>query len=100
MSGEVLIADSKPSRLAYALERFEHVKRIAFDPVPGGCAENTREPVDGGIDVGADQQAPELVVVSGVGDHREIPTWEHRLEFHGEHGPSGPPGQHDHPHRK
>ena len=35
MSSEVLIADSKPRRLAYALERFEHLKRISLDPVAG-----------------------------------------------------------------
>src|SRR5487761_1182711 len=99
MGGEVHVADSKPGRLPQPLKRLERYERVALEPVAGLVIESTGEPVDGSVEVRAHEQAPELVVVSGVGNHRELTSWQHRLQARREHGPSGASGEDDHPHR-
>ena len=69
MGGEIFVTDPKPCRLTHLLERGEQMERVAVHAVSRFVVEDAGKAVDDGIDVGTDEQTPELVVVSRIGDH-------------------------------
>ena len=84
MGGEVAVADVEPRGHAVALERAEGREGLAREPPAGFGVVGAREGVRDGIEVGADPQAVEPVVVAGIAhddhvgriDHLEQPRQE------------------------
>src|SRR5438105_1718052 len=99
MRGEILVADAKPRGLPGMGEAFEHPEGVAFDSVAGRVVEYACEPVDHRVDVGTDQQAPELIVVGGVGDDGQLVFRRNRLNSRGKRGTACASRQHDDLHR-
>ena len=87
--GQVAIADAKPGRLAQPFKRLQRVERVPGLAVAGGGVEHSREAVNGRVDIRADEQTPELVVVSSVRDHGELTGRHKRLEAGRELGAAG-----------
>ena len=82
--GEVSVPDSKPGLLAHRAQRVESVERLVLLTVAGCLVEHAGQAVDDRVDVRGDQESPELVIVGGVGDHREIAAGKHRIEARGQ----------------
>src|SRR5205807_1739507 len=70
--------------LACFREAFENRESVLLDPIARLVVEDPREPVDDGVHIGTDEQAPELIVVSGVRDDDELVFWRDGLDAGGE----------------
>src|SRR5579864_2221426 len=92
---EVRVADAKPDRLTGPRQRVEHMERVVLQPIARFLVEHAREPVDDRVDVGTHEQTPELIVVGGVRDHREIRGAEQRLHTRGQARTARPAGEDD-----
>src|SRR5207237_10246157 len=83
----------KPRRLAQARERINNLEGLPRLTVAGLLVENARQPVDHSVDVGANEQPPEFLVVAGICDHRQVTRPQHGVEARGQLRPSRPPRQ-------
>src|SRR5216683_4961179 len=89
---EVFVSDAEPGLLAHLAQRVKRVERLVLLSVAGSLVEHTREPVDDRVDVRADQQPPELVIVGRVGDHGEIAGGKDHIKSRGQLCPAGAAG--------
>ena len=83
MSGEILVAQPKPGRLAEPRQRIEHVEGLVALSESCFVVEDPGQSVDDRVNVRTDQQSPELVVIGGVGDDRQVAGWQHRVQARG-----------------
>ena len=75
-------------------------KRVVAHAESGCVVEEPGEPVENRVDVGADQEAPELLVVGGVGHDGQVLRGEDAGEACRQTRTTGSAGEQGHPHRK
>ena len=72
MRGEVAISEPEPRRQGVALERVDSRERLPGEAPPGVRVLGAGQRVRHGVEVGADEQPVEPVVVARVHDHRDV----------------------------
>jgi hypothetical protein len=72
VDADVAVPELEPGLLTKASEHRLRVEGVVANAEARRLIEDTGQPVQDGVDIRADQQTPELVVVSGVGDNREV----------------------------
>ncbi len=100
VDADVAVSELKPGLLAEAAKHRLSVKRVVAHTESRRVVEDAGEPVEDRIDVGAHQQTPELLVVGGVDDDREVRGRQHGGESGRQPGSPGPSGEQRHSHRK
>ncbi len=99
VGGKVAVANAKPCRLAQPAQSFQGRERVPSLPVPHRFVEHAGKAVDRRIHIRAHQQPPELVVISRVGDDREVARCKQLLEAGCDLGAARAAGQNYHLHR-
>src|SRR4030088_2317440 len=100
VSGQVFVAEPEPWRLTDPREHVEDVEGILLDPVAGFVFEHAPESRDGAVDVGTDQETPELVVICRVRDYGQLHVGRNRLDPCRQRSATRTTGEDDHFHRK
>ena len=70
--GEVAVSEPEPRRQPVAVERVDGRERLAGEAPPGVGVLGAGQRVRDGVEVGADEQTVEPVVVARVDDHRDV----------------------------
>ena len=97
MRREVLVAEAEPRVDAVALERTEGGEGLPGEAPAGLGVVGAGEGVGDRVEVGADEQPVEPVVVAGVDDHRDLARVDHVEQAAQEAGGSDATGErHDH----
>ena len=92
--GEVAVGEREPARSPELLEPLVDGEGVVADAPAALLVDRVGEPVRAEIRVGADEQAVDLAVVGGVGDHGELGA-EDLLEARRELRPAGAAGEDD-----
>src|SRR3712207_1510081 len=95
---EVPVTQLEPGVLAVAGEHLQGVERLVPYPPAGIGVCDPGQGVHDRVQVGADAQSPEVEVVGGVHDHRELPRSERFIETGGELRAADPAREGEHPH--
>src|SRR5581483_6860586 len=72
MGRQIAVANAEPCRLTEFPHRLKAMKGISTNSPSTLAAQNVREHIGDGVDVGGDVQSPPLVVVAGIHDDREF----------------------------
>src|SRR5438552_2605905 len=94
VGGEVAVTELEPRRLAVALEQVQGLKAFRVQSPAQVTIDEARQGVEHGVDIGADVEAPELLVVPGVADNGERCRREQLLQSFHELHPADPTAQH------
>src|SRR5581483_188908 len=87
----------EPDRFAQLSHRLEAEKRVALDAPTALFAEQAREDVGDGVDIGRDIEAPPFQVVAGIHDDGEFFGWHNLAQTVHEFRAARAAGQnHDH----
>ncbi len=74
---QIAVAGMEPDRFAQLSHRLEAEKRVALDAPTSLFAEQTREDVRNGVDIGRDVQTPPFQIIAGVHDDGEFFGWHY-----------------------
>ena len=100
MHADVPVAELEPRLLSEEPEHRLRVKRVVSHAESGHVVEDTGEAVEDRIDVGTDQETPELLVIAGVGHDRKVVRRQDGRQPRGKPSAPGAPRKQHHLHRK